>query len=539
MAKLLRIAFFVALIFAAKNTWADTSCLNFTSIDPNGNQITLASVGITQCHYISKSQGSNSNSGTSESSPWASLPGMKSCSGSCSSYTPSAGDAFIMRGGDSWTSGDLGVTWNWGGSGSTSQIYIGVDKSWYNSTCGSSWCRPIWNFSGTSGANAFLGSGSKSYWWLDNVEMTAMCNNENGVYVQGAKNIRASQLYFHGWTHCTSSDNVGFFSQGGSGATADHNVIDGSDSSKNTFNAFYSSWSILKYNFIQYVVSGLIGGSDEIHDNRIQNCVVSADGDHANGFFSFYPESTNYQLIYNNVVALGRTCAGGVNMWFNGNSGANASWKGWGFGNVFYNTTGGNAVNFGNHASGNYGTYYWFNNTYDGTNGGCGGFPSNGPYWSIYEENNHYIACSYLPVVPPSGANVIGPCNDGSGSSCHDKTQTLSAANGQGYNSNQVAPYSPISTCTSSSCITLGAGSNLTSAVCSTLNGVNEDAYNACQKGSTGGLAYNTTNHTVTNPSYVPNARSATAAWDVGAYQFLSAQAQAPASPTNLQVSVQ
>jgi hypothetical protein len=345
-------------------------------------------------------------------------------------------------------------------------------------------------------------------------------------------------LYFHGWTHCVSSNNVGFFSQGGSGATADHNIIDGSDSSKNTFNAFYSYWSTLQYNYIQYVASGLIGGSDILHDNVLKNTVISADGDHCNGFFTFYPESGNSQLIYSNVVAMGTACPGGVNMWFNGNAGSNSNWVGYGFGNVFYNTSGGNLVNFGNHGAANYGTYYFVNNTVDCSNGGCGGYPSSGPYWSIYDQNNHVIGGSYLPLTPPSGGNVIGPCSYGAGTGCNDLKQSESTANGQGYTSTETSPYSPASGCTSSTCSTVQNGTNLASAVCSGLQSINTDAYNACMKSGSAGCIYNTTNHTLTCPNHAANARPASGAWDIGAYQFSSAQSQTPGPPTNLQYTV-
>src|ERR1700734_663668 len=57
------------------------------TIDPQGNPISIANVGvtgtisgsITGCYYISKATGSDSNSGTTEASPWAHMPGMPSC----------------------------------------------------------------------------------------------------------------------------------------------------------------------------------------------------------------------------------------------------------------------------------------------------------------------------------------------------------------------------------------------------------------------------------------------------------------------------
>ena len=497
---------------------------NWNSIDPNGTTVGVASyAGIKTCYYASKSIGSDTQyDGTQETvsgshGPFAHIPGMSGCTGNCANVTPAAGEGFIMRGGDTWSGADLGVYWGWSGTGKSSQIYIGVDPNWFNSsTCGSSWCRPAWNFSGIN-ANAFLADGASKYWWFDNVEIKALCNSENGVYVQGATNIRASQLYFHGWTHCTNSNNVGFFSQGGSGSMADHNVMDGSDSSKNTFNAFYSYWSSIQYNVIKYVVSGLIGSSDVVHDNFLSNTVTSADGDHCNGFFTFAPLSGNSQLIYNNVVDMGTGCPGGVQMWFNGNSGTNSSWVGYGFGNVIYNTSGGNLINVGNHGSGNYGTYYVFNNTVDCSNGGCGGTLPTGPYFTIYDQNNQVIGGSYLALEPPSGGTILA-CNDGSGSGCTDLSQGATTAAGQGYTSTSPAPYMPPSSCTSSTCLTLQAGTNLNSAACAGLSSINSDAYAACLKGSTGGPAYNQASHTISGPNVTPASRPS-GKWDIGAYQ--------------------
>ena len=54
-------------------------------------------------HYVA-ANGSDSNNGTSTSTPWLHAPGMPSCSGSCASYTPQAGDRFIFRGGTLGTS---------------------------------------------------------------------------------------------------------------------------------------------------------------------------------------------------------------------------------------------------------------------------------------------------------------------------------------------------------------------------------------------------------------------------------------------------
>lgn len=115
-------------------------------------------------YYISKSLGSDSYTSTqaqSKSTPWAHLPGMPSATGNASAHTPSAGDSFILYGGDTWTASDLGINWTnytgsaancvlpYGSGATSSCIYVGVDKTWYkSSTCGSSWCRPIFNAGG-------------------------------------------------------------------------------------------------------------------------------------------------------------------------------------------------------------------------------------------------------------------------------------------------------------------------------------------------------------------------------------------------------
>ena len=503
-------------LLASQAFAAGGSCPTGNTIDQNGNPISLSSLGITSCFYISKSAGNDSNAGTSESSPWAHMPGMPSCTGKCSSTTPAAGEGFILHGGDTWTSSDLGVGFAWSGT-SASPIYVGVDQTWYNSSvCGSAWCRPIWN-AGSAGSGDMFQLYNQSYVVLDDIEWTGMRNNQNGVQNSGGGNVRATRLYIHGWSHTGNSNNVGFFSQGGSGSIADHNVIDGSDSSQNTFNAVYSSWSQFQYNYVSYVVSGVLATTDAVHDNTFLNTVTSADGDHCNALFTFAPLSGNSQLIYNNVIANGTACPGGVVLWFNGNGSPNSSWVGYGFGNVMYNLSS-NPVNIGNHGSGSYGTYYWFNNTVDCSVGGCGGTPPAGPFWTMYDNNNQAI---------PSALNfscsgcTVPKCSVGAGPGCTDLTQSENAANTQGYSSTENYPYSPSSVCASSSCGTVGVGTNVSS-YCTALSSINSAAGAACQYSTGAGCAYNVSNHTLTCPNDARVSRPATTAWDIGAYQFAS-----------------
>src|SRR5208282_1157790 len=106
---------------------------------------TLSSLGVTSCYYVA-ANGSDSNNGTSESTPWLHAPGMANCSGNCAAVTPGPGAGFVFRGGDTWHFGSsaapaTGGTWTWQWSGSSgSPIYIGVDPAWY---AGGSWARPV------------------------------------------------------------------------------------------------------------------------------------------------------------------------------------------------------------------------------------------------------------------------------------------------------------------------------------------------------------------------------------------------------------
>jgi len=71
------------------------------------------------CYFIA-ANGSDANSGTSESSPWLHAPGMPNCTANCAAHTPVAGEGFIFRGGDTWhfgnssaspyTGGGLGIS---------------------------------------------------------------------------------------------------------------------------------------------------------------------------------------------------------------------------------------------------------------------------------------------------------------------------------------------------------------------------------------------------------------------------------------------
>jgi hypothetical protein len=180
-------------------------------------------------HYISSATGLDSNSGTSEISPWAHLPGMPAATSSAAAYSAVAGDQFILRGCDVWynTSGtsNFPIVLTHGGAVGN-PVVIGVDKTWYNTTnCPTTWNRPVFDAHtsaassvGTqmggstsgcpAGGNMFVQFNASSI-TLDWVEMRNLFyhnNAEGSCYgtnlmwiVNNADYITVSNGYQHDW----------------------------------------------------------------------------------------------------------------------------------------------------------------------------------------------------------------------------------------------------------------------------------------------------------------------------------------------------
>src|SRR5579872_7279861 len=64
------------------------------------------------CYFVA-ANGSDSNNGTSESTPWLHAPGMPNCTGNCQVVANSGlnpGNGVILRGGDTWHFGNSAAT---------------------------------------------------------------------------------------------------------------------------------------------------------------------------------------------------------------------------------------------------------------------------------------------------------------------------------------------------------------------------------------------------------------------------------------------
>ncbi len=168
--------------------------------------------------YIDYASGSNSNNGTSKSTPWKTHPYMQH-GGSCDSGAPSypthaVGDHFIYKGGVTWPAACFELSVVAGGTAS-SQDYYGVDLTWFT---GSSFTRPIFDAAQTVLAgDHFFYLGSFGYITIDNIEMknqsigslsygAAEAINANG----GQLGVIVENVYIHDFmTTLEMSDSLG------------------------------------------------------------------------------------------------------------------------------------------------------------------------------------------------------------------------------------------------------------------------------------------------------------------------------------------
>lgn len=545
---------------------------NYLSLsNPTGSKVGLSSFGVTNCYYIA-ANGSDSNNGTSESTPWLHAPGMPACSAACASATPAAGEGFIFRGGDTWHFGKssaspyTGGSWVWNGWSGTSNnyIYVGVDPAWYS---GSSWARPIFNADNPTStnpvsscpyqiaANSFVSFSTNrmvylngNYTIFDNFEMTGLCWNSNyqaggngGIYFDysgpntGNGNVAyVEDNYLHGWTHTAAgaqAGGMGFFDYNqGYGETLRFNVVDGADSDVLSMVPWGENSS--GYD-IEYNVTNDIGGAGDVfqechlfHDNLFENIYQNTDSSTHSDIAFCYGEygggASDPNLFYNNIfrnVAPSGTAFAGYVLTPDTPSGQTD----YIFNNVFHDVnTGGSGNNNAMCDGGGCGPSIMWNNTAEG---GLSSSVPSGIVWGngsksvvVTSVNDHWISTGTGPSAVFTGPSSVTENNA--------IYQTLSTANSQGYTSTN--DFSPIS---SSAATVTASGANETSGYCADSVLHNAAAEATCKEGITG-VSYNQTNHTVVYPAFPSVSRPATGAWEVGAFEEGPSAQVTP--PTNL-----
>lgn len=502
----------------------------------------FACTGFATTYYIA-ANGSDSNNGTSKSTPWLHAPGMKGCSANCAATTPQGGDQFILRGGDTWhwagSPGGIPWSWNWSG-GSGSRIYVGVDKAWFT---GTSWTRPKLNgdnplstsaVSGCANVNSGFFTNNGNFVDVDNFEFLGNCatgadgrgasscgsgcDNPTATMNGGTHDSSFQNLYFHGWTHTpfscsyttqlngTCDTQIAIINDSHSNGDVNNRyigiVVDGADSDGRSsgcmvYGGYDVHYFVCRHNSQAFVTNN----TRFFHDNLIEFIDESSDGVKHSNAWEMNGSNTDLDW-YNNVVRhIGTVAPIGVNLWFNQAGTLRA------YNNVVYDV---------HYAGGNYwdvagnGPEVLYNNTLEG-----GAIANNTFQPSIHSTNNHFVGCTSLSGCFLSTANV---------SNSNSVFQSESTANSQGYTgSNNYAP-------TSSSDATVGAGVNLTSS-CGTFAALCQD--------TTLAVAYDSVNHVAIVPGKSPQSRPSSGAWDAGAYSFGSGSgSSAPNPPSGLTIVV-
>jgi len=507
--------------------------------------------------YYIGANGSDSNSGTSMAAPWAHAPGMPSCTATCASTVPQAGDRFIFRGGDTWHSANgnlspyIGGTWNfhWNGSATNCDfdnglqstcIYIGVDPTWFS---GPSWVRPAINmdnpirsslipqgqhcaYDETNGPIGIVVQAS--YVTVDNFEFYGHChegipNTMSGSYtLRNGNYITIENSYFHGWSELNNPqpdgqpgfDKAYFIGTASSSQRHNviaHNVFDGSDSYCSAGGCSGQVVYIDSYIFEGNIcrrVAGCQGAAlvqCKTHDNLYEQMYESFDPA-SHGDIDFTYGNTGacpYIAFYNNTI---RNNTIGQDISLDAPSGGTLY--------IFNNFFGaaGNSVNclmFQNVDTANTAVYVT-NNTFEAP---CtaGNVSNNGNmtyfHGTIRYQNNHFIGYNCSPVsascITYPGSNPYVTFSDDGG----QVYQSVATANSQGYTSSN--NYQP----TSTSGATYHAGANLTS-LCATFSSDSTLCF-----GTTGGVTNTAGSGNI--PTYyvtLPPAREST--WDSGAYQY-------------------
>ncbi len=513
--------------------------------------------------YYIAANGSDSNNGTSTTTPWLHAPGMKGCSGTCASTSPKAGDQFIFRGGDTWhysAGSPVGLPWTWTWSGSSSNpIYIGVETSW---SASGTWSRPVLTMDNPLSTgqpssctyddnNNTAATVQASNVTFDNFEFTGKCwgGSPNGSYLalsNSPTNVTVSNSYFHGWTMATSASNDRHFMIGSSGGGNTGNVFSGNvfDGSDSTFGNVCNSpscvanygngggatgWAIasecydVHENVFRHVSNGIeCGNITIVHDNLFEYLFEPLNNNpHGNVVESLGGYTGETAYFYNNVT---RNVNEGVNWWpqFTNAYIFNNVWENDGHYPPDPNCL---MISPPGFSSGAFVvTAYVYNNTFDGS---CAVQAQAGnsttPHWasgsSVTFSNNHVLdRTSISGLFTCESPSVCGQTDEGG-----EVFQTTSVANAQGYTlANNFQP-------TSGSGATVGKGNDV-STLCATFS-----TNNALCSGTSDGSGVGAGD--IAEYPMIPLVQRNTS-WDAGAYEFGTATVK-PNPPTGLAALIQ
>lgn len=438
-------------------------------------------------YYIDYTAANDSANGITTSTPWKRCPGMVGFDGS---YSHSAGDRFIFKGGVTWSNASLPLSVGYSGE-SGSWDYYGVDPTYFT---GASWSRPI--FDGGEVSRTLIYMGTISYVTMDNLDLRGvMATNNYGdcsVKMDYATYVTFTNLWVHKWTHdagMTTDGQVGgiyhYFGSPNTGVTVTHCDIGNPDGDGNSGTCVYFVDTV-SFSKIHDAPEGILHGGRIVNDNEFYNIVSSFDGSqHPN--YTFIDNFGSDGYFYNNWMHLDTGDA--MFLYLVGFDRASANW--WVYNNLF---DGNNpsvptiTVDTDNHACAM--SVYLYNNTIIQHSSGTfvTASRSSGSYALLENRNNHWIGG--------------GPSSGSFGTVINGNNYTNSNVSNAGtYGYTDVNYYAPAG----GSVPTVGAGTNLTGLG---LPGLTSDT-------SLGG-------------NQTPISRPSSGAWDIGAYQYSTGETNAP-----------
>lgn len=156
-------------------------------------------------YYIDFVGGSDSNSGTSKTTPWKRHPWMRGAT--VPGYSHQAGDRFAFKGGVSWPNAVLPMLVNARGASGSLMDYYGVDLTWFS---GAVFTKPRFDAEDaeTASGNRFIIGHDNDNYQIDNIEFTRMFWSGESRYsedviilVGAATNVTISNCIFTNWSH--------------------------------------------------------------------------------------------------------------------------------------------------------------------------------------------------------------------------------------------------------------------------------------------------------------------------------------------------
>jgi len=537
--------------------------------------------GVKSFYFIDYASGSDSNPGTSESSPWQHLPTCANATGTAAAHAPGAGEGWIFKGGVTVDYHCWPANLPWGGT-SSGLDYMGYDPGWYT---GSAWARPIFSGGGSS-LNADSIGGSlmtdsvhhASYLVVDNIEFTEFywssstnCSVQSGTcgYVSTYMGLSApgspdvawefKNIYAHKITHGSGVQDqapYGLFWMPRDAASSFHNsTIDNTDGSDDccgavfTDNIYENYFSGLDNVIYNPSASNQQGSIFILHDNWITNMTgtfqTGSGAAHGNCIHVFGAEpSTYHELVYNNLINCNNPNAEPFEI-------EEDSATVYAFNNVWVNLSQPNGISPSSFTgAGHGGTYYIFQNTVEG-----GVDPAPGDMcmklWNdptVTEENNFCISknANFPTVTLATGSEAWTGKFTASPSfsiTCSGGAQTnwggsqicapVGSGDGSGnLNMSEAYPFAPMDSVASAKVGTAPSSAGL----CTIIAAFDAAAGTACLSDTTLGVSYNQTNHTVSWPARTPIARPTSGDWEIGAYE--NAAGSAPQPPTGLSAVV-